>query len=318
MSDAQRIEREASRWLAARDAGNCSAELEAEFDAWLQADIRHRVAFLKLEAAWRRSDRLRELRPLDRAMDPDLLRPARRYGSLALAASVVLAVVLAGIFFVHARLGWRHYETRIGDFSRIVLEDGSVIDLNTDSELRVRIGAARRDVRLLRGEGRFQVAHDVARPFVVSAGGAAVRAVGTAFSVRVRDSSQVDVLVAQGTVAIDASTLAQAPPVHAGEAARVSGDRVSIQRVDPELLARRLAWTGGRLQFRGETLADATAEFNRYNRRHLELADSSLAQLRVGGTFNATDPESFAAALASTFNLQVDSGKPDAIILRPP
>jgi ferric-dicitrate binding protein FerR (iron transport regulator) len=40
--------------------------------------------------------------------------------------------------------------------------------------------------------------------------------------------------------------------------------------------------------------------------------------LRVGGTFNATDPESFAAAVASTFNLQLDPGKPDVIILRPP
>ncbi|HET9863136.1 MAG TPA: FecR domain-containing protein [Steroidobacteraceae bacterium] len=319
MSDAADIiEQQASRWLAARDAGDFGAEQEAAFDAWLQADIRHRVAYLKLEATWRRSDRLRDLRPLDRVVDPDLLRPARRLGPLAFAASVVLALVIAGGFFAHSRLGWRHYETRIGDFSRVVLEDGSIIDLNTDSELRLRLGKARREVRLLRGEGRFQVAHDAARPFVVSAAGADVRAVGTAFSVRVHDSRQLDVLVSEGTVAIDGSNLPDAPPVHAGEAARVSGERVSIQRVEPQLLARRLAWTTGRLQFSGETLADAVAEFNRYNRRHLELADSSLAQLRVGGTFNATDPESFAAALASTFNLQVDPGKPDAIILRPP
>jgi transmembrane sensor len=318
MSAPETIEQQASRWLAARDARASSAEQQAAFESWLQSDIRHRVAFLKLEAAWHRSDRLRDLRPLDRAVDPDLLRPPRRHWSLGIAASVMLALVIAASFFAHTRMGWQHYETRIGGFARVVLEDGSVIDLNTDSDLRVRIGSAQREVRLLRGEGRFQVAHDARRPFVVSAADADVRAVGTAFSVRLRDSSQVDVLVSEGTVAIAAANLRNAPPVHAGEAALVSQDHVSIRRVEPQLLARRFAWTTGQLQFRGESLAEAVAEFNRYNRRQLLLASPSLAPLRVGGTFNATDPESFAAAVASTFNLQVDPGKPDAIILRPP
>ena len=71
------------------------------------------------------------------------------------------------------------------------------------------------------------------------------------------------------------------------------------------------------MQFRGDSLADAIEEFNRYNRRQLRLAEASLAQLRVGGTFNATDPESFAAALASTFSLQV-AHDTDAIVLHPP
>ena len=79
-----------------------------------------------------------------------------------------------------------------------------------------------------------------------------------------------------------------------------------------------MAWTSGRLQFRGETLGEAVTEFNRYNRRQLRIADAALAQLRVGGTFSATDPDSFAAALASAFKLRVDASQPDAIVLRPP
>jgi len=143
-----------------------------------------------------------------------------------------------------------------------------------------------------------------------------VRAVGTAFSVRLRQR-QVDVLVSEGTVAIESARIAHAPPVHAGEAALVLPDRVTVRRLESQQLESRLSWTTGRLQFRGDSLADAVDEFNRYNRRHLRLADVSLAQLRVGGTFNATDPESFAAALASTFNLQV-AHDTDAIVLRPP
>ena len=311
------VEQQASRWLAQRDAG-ADAEQEQAFEQWLQADIRNRVTYLRLEASWRRGDRLRDLRPLDRSINPDLLRPPRRYWTLAIAASAVLALVVTGLFFADSQRGWQRYETRIGGFSRIVLDDGSVIDLNTDSDVRMRIGSHKREVRLERGEGRFQVAHDATRPFTVSAANADVRAMGTAFSVRLHDSQQVDVLVSEGTVAIAAARVTHAPRVHAGEAAVVQSGRVSVRRIEQQQLERRQSWISGRLQFRGDSLAEAVDEFNRYNRRQLKLADSSLAQLRVGGTFNATDPESFAAALASAFNLQVDPTNPDSIVLRPP
>src|SRR4029077_8169699 len=122
-------------------------------------------------------DRLRDLRPLDRDVNADLLRPPRRHWTLAIAASMVLVLVAASIYFTRTRFGWQHYETRVGGFSRVLLEDGSVIDLNTNSDVRVRLGAHQREVQLLRGEVRFQVAHDAARPFVVAAADAAVRAV---------------------------------------------------------------------------------------------------------------------------------------------
>jgi transmembrane sensor len=162
------------------------------------------------------------------------------------------------------------------------------------------------------------VAHDSSRPFTVSAAGAAVRAVGTAFTVRLRDSSQVDVLVSEGKVAIAAARVPRAPPLSAGDAAIVLSDRVSVSHVEPQQLESRLAWTSGRLEFRGETLGEAVVEFNRYNRRQLKLGDRSLAALRVGGTFNATDPESFAAALASAFDLRIEPADSDTIVLKPP
>jgi transmembrane sensor len=313
------IEVEASRWLAARD-GAGAAFVEADLRHWLDTDIRHRVAFLRLESDWHRTERLRELRPLDRGVDADLLRPhaTLRYWPVAAAASLLVVMAAAGFLAIAQGLGWQHYETRVGGFSRIVLEDGSVVDLNTNSLIDVRLSGSAREVRLKRGEGRFQVAHDSARPFTVSAAGAAVRAVGTAFSVRLRESTQVDVLVSEGKVAIAAARVARAPPLSAGEAAVVMPDRVSVSRVEPQQLEQRLAWTSGRLEFRGETLGEAVTEFNRYNRRQLRLSDASLAGLRVGGTFNATDPESFAAALASAFQLRVEPAEPDAIVLKPP
>lgn len=319
MNAQERIDREASLWLARRDARGAEASDGAGFDRWLEADIRHRVAYLRLESAWRRAERLADLKPFDGGIDADLLAPPRRRRwPLAMAASVAVALLCAGLWAAWLNYGGQRYETRVGGFSRIVLEDGSVVDLNTNSEVRVRLDGSRREVRLLRGEGRFQVAHDATRPFIVSAAGADVRAVGTAFSVRLRESAQVDVLVSEGEVAIASKHVPSSPPLHAGEAAVVLHDRVSVSRVEPQVLASRLAWTAGRLEFRGETLAFAVAEINRYNRRQIALADAKLAELRVGGSFNATDPESFAAALASTFGLRVVAREPDAIILRPP
>ena len=316
---AEDIEHDASRWLAARDAGATSPSQTAEFNRWLEADIRHRVAYLRLEANWRRIARLKDLRPLDRDVDPDLLkaRPLHRPWPWAVAAALLLAVGAGAFWFHQQKSAWQTYETRVGVFSRIVLEDGSVVDLNTNSEVHVRLGAIR-ELRLTRGEGRFQVAHDAQRPFVVAANGAAVRAVGTAFTVRLRDATQVEVVVAEGKVALAAPRVTDAPALAAGESAVLQPGHVSVHPMSPQALERKLAWTAGRLEFRGEPLADAVAEFNRYNLRQIRLANPSLGTLRVGGNFKATDPESFAAALASAFKLHVDPAGTDDIVLRPP
>jgi transmembrane sensor len=316
---AEDIEHDASRWLAARDAGATSPVQTAEFNRWLEADIRHRVAYLRLEANWQRIAKLKDLRPLDRNVDPDLLRTRSLRGPwpIAIAAALLLAIGVGTYWFHQQKYAWQTYETRVGVFSRIVLEDGSVVDLNTNSEVRVRLGAVRQ-LRLIRGEGRFKVAHDVHRPFVVAANDTAVRAVGTAFSVRLRDASQVEVVVAEGRVAIATPRVAETSPLAAGESAVVRPGRVSVSPMSPQALERKLAWTAGRLEFRGEPLADAVAEFNRYNVRQIRLATPTLGTLRVGGNFKATDPESFAAALASAFKLHVEPAGTDAIVLRPP
>jgi transmembrane sensor len=318
MTNDDLIESRASAWLAARDARAATPGEAAEFQSWLDADIRHRVAFLRLEASWQRADRLRDVRPLDRAADADLLRAPtpRRPLFLALAASVVVAVI-GGTWAWQQHFSWQRYETRVGGFSRIVLDDGSVIDLNTNSDVRVRLRGDRREVRLLRGEGRFQVAHDKQRPFTVAAADTAVRAVGTEFSVRLRDGEQVDVLVSEGKVAVASAQVPDAPALVAGDAAVVLNDHVSVSRVEPQALKRRMAWTSGRLEFRGESLGEAVQEFNRYNRRQIRLSATTLSALRVGGSFSATDPESFADALASAFKLQVALDDANEIVLRP-
>jgi transmembrane sensor len=300
----------------------------------MDQDPRHRAAFIRLRVAWNRVDRLKAMRPMDGAVDADLLARTRISPAAILTRGppqprdkkskrledlfiidrrrvLITGAALAatGIFawFGAYHLGWKSYETGVGGREKIELSDGTTVDLNTNTELNARISNSRREIALDHGEALFHVAHDTKRPFYVVAGGTVVRAVGTAFSVRVRDAEHVEVLVAEGRVAVGApgteanfenpSLLARAPKVSAGEAAAVHRNSVTIHSVPQPDIPRKLAWTAGQLAFQGETLDDAVHEFNRYNERQIRIADPAILGLQVGGNFSTTDPESFVAAL---------------------
>ncbi len=317
------IESEAARWLI-RLEGDPPAQTRAEFDAWLNADPRNQAAFIRLERTWNRADALRRLRPLDGVVDEQVLDkfgvqtpifddpPERKFprGWIGVATSILLAAIAATAWFAVERSGWQVYKTEFGGFQRIVLPDGSAAMLNTNSRIRVKMTAARRQILLDKGEALFTVAHDTQRPFDVSAADTVVRAVGTAFSVRLREQQQVDVIVSEGRVAIDPpeDTQNAKPPepapiptlstLSAGETVSVKSHRIQAKkRIADEDITRKLAWTQGRIWFDRVTLAEAVAEFNRYNRRQLVIDDPSIARLRIGGAFDATDLDSFIAAL---------------------
>jgi transmembrane sensor len=344
MSRASDISDAAAAWLVQLE-GQTSPQIWDSFQEWMDQDPRHRAAFIRLRVAWNHVDLLKNMRPIDGTIDADLLAttkinpasilsrglqpqrgiPRRRPEDLvmperrrvfAIAAAIAATGVVA--WFGSYHLGWKTYETGVGGREKMELADGSTVDLNTDSELNVRISGSRRDIMLARGEALFHVAHDSNRPFYVTAGGTVVRAVGTEFSVRIRDPEHVEVLVAEGRVAVGApgteanfenpSLLATAPKVSAGEAASVQRNSVAVRRVPARDITRKLAWTAGHLAFQGETLDDAVQEFNRYNQRQITIADPSIVRIRVGGIFLTTDPDSFIAALQRSFGFRVQVG----------
>jgi transmembrane sensor len=345
MSKASDISDTAAEWLIRIEGQQTSPETWDALEAWMDQDPRHRAAFIRLRVAWNRVDRLKNVRPVDGTIDADLLArkrispaallihglqplqgtPRKRLEDLLMperrrVLATAAAIAAAGVFawFGAYHFGWKSYETGVGGREKIELTDGSTVDLNTNTELDARITGSRRDIMLTRGEALFHVAHDSTRPFYVVAGGTVVRAVGTAFSVRIRDPEHVDVLVAEGRVAVGApgkdanfenpSLLASAPKVSAGEAATVRRNSVSVRSVLPKDVSRKLAWTAGHLAFQGETLDDAVQEFNRYNERQITIADPSIVKVQVGGIFLTTDPDSFIAALQRSFGIRVQVG----------
>jgi transmembrane sensor len=235
----------------------------------------------------------------------------RRFRALAtsrLAASVtVLAITTlggVGAWYAVEQRNTQTYSTHVGEFHRVLLEDGSSIQLNTDTEVRVRYSARYRHVDLMRGEALFQVAKNKAKPFDVEAGETTVRAVGTAFSVRLHEAGaneRVDVVVSEGRIAINPPSTQTYP---AGSVATVRNGRVDATMAEEDDITSKLAWTTGRLMFQGEKLSDVVDELNRYNQRKLQVTDPDIAELRIGGTFQATDPDGFARALGATFGIK--------------
>jgi transmembrane sensor len=324
----------ASEWLARLDRDDPSAADLAEFERWKEADPRNAGAYARLTATWQALDRIQSIRPaaaetidndylggartdsrdrLQEAVPPRLSRPSaiRRRVVLSVAASLGLAVVSLGI--MHLVSGPKTYNTGVGGFQRIVLEDRSAVDLNTDSEVRVALTSRLRKVELVRGEASFEVAHDASRPFVVYAGTTAVRAVGTKFDVRRLDDS-VEVIVDEGKVVVGQPSLlegegvpvaAAIPQLGAGESALVGGSGVQLKQLPGTERVRKLSWQTQMLVFDSEALIDVVTQFNRYNGRQLVIADPSLAGLEISGYFRPTNLDAFVSVLQSDFGVRI-------------
>lgn len=325
MAPGEDIEARAADWLAILDQPDSPAAMHAAFEAWCRADPRHLAAYLRLLEVWNRLDALKASAPAFTgvmgaaptladwpASAPDRLAPHRRlFVALALAATL-LAIAVGLAWWQWSRpfglaIGGQHYLTALGGFEQITLTDGSVIELNTNSELRVRLRSSRREITLLRGEATFEVAPDEARPFIVTAGNTAVRAVGTVFNVEEGDT-RVEVLVTKGVVAVgrpqEVVAHRGAPAmVDAGEMAIAASSIIEVESVDQQEITRRLAWHQGMLEFDGQSLADVALQFNRYNERKLVIVDPAVGQVRIGGYFRATDVAAFVRVLQERFRI---------------
>jgi transmembrane sensor len=210
------------------------------------------------------------------------------------------------------------YQTPIGAVETLAITDGSHVILNTDSEIRVALSPRERGIHLERGEAFFEVAKDPHRPFVVHAGAVSVTAVGTQFSVRRRQTDTL-VVVTEGVVRVGntaANPVSDGQSVKAGQLARISDTGVLVQDKTIPETEEQLSWRRGVLVFHDTRLSEAVAEFNRYNTRKIVIADASLNDFRVAGSFNAASTTTFVHLLAQGFPVRVEE-RADELILKP-
>jgi transmembrane sensor len=228
----------------------------------------------------------------------------------AFLAAMLAVIVVSMSALVFGDRSSRVYETAVGGQEYVPLEDGSVASLNTNTRIRVKLTEGRREITLLRGEVLFTVAHDAARPFEVTAAGVTARAMGTEFSMQLREDGRVETVVREGQVAmfqperlLGVSWRQQEihPTLHAGDRALVDHRDVSVTNLGSAEIRRRLAWTLGRAVFRGATGAEIAKELNRYSQHRITVTDPKVASRRFGGSFDTTHPESFAYGLTQMF-----------------
>ena len=222
------------------------------------------------------------------------------------AAASILAVVLSWPGIIKGGGVVQRYQTQTGVQRTIPLADGSVMHLNTQSNVRVEFSEETRDIYLEEGQAMFDVAHNAARPFRVHVKHAVVQAIGTQFDVN-RQTDHTDVAVIEGRVKVTAEKTANtATDVSAGEAIRIAADGSVSSPVDIKV-AETVAWRSRRLVFRNNTLEQIAAEFNRYNRTPKIRVEGAILQAqRYSGMFDANDPESFLQYLAADRRLAFD------------
>ena len=301
---AKEIRAEAASWLERKERSDWSDTDQAELDQWLARSTAHEVAFVRLQSAWERTERLVVLRPLGK--EP---RAPRRISPLLMriaAAGAVVALLGAGAAWFALSPRDRTYSTAVGGRETVTFADGTRIELNTNTVLRARMTTDQRVVWLEKGEAFFQVKHDATHPFVVMIGEHRVTDIGTQFSVR-RGKKDVQVAVTQGRVTLDAPGIAsQAALLTQGDVATATARSLTVTRKSQAALADDLGWRRGTIVFRHTTLAEACAELNRYNRVKLVITDPVVARRTIGATFRTSDVELFARVAEVALGLHVN------------
>jgi transmembrane sensor len=330
-SDQVRIDDEASDWILRLSERALDGEEKRELQAWRSADPRHERTFVAMQRTWDDMPGLTHLAGLVSvdAAPAEASRPgaqARRpryaLAGLAAAAAALLAVILLPPLWAPAP----QYSTELAQSRLIALPDGSQVTLGPKSSLDVDFSASERRVRLT-GEAFFEVAHNAARPFLVEAGSALVRVVGTKFDVN-QASETVRVSVLEGVVQVIPPKLGPAASRPDSQLLR-AGQHLEVA-LDPAVPVRRAAspatvaspaappgaWREGRLSYDNARLGDVVADLNRYYAPGVTLRGPGLGNLRVTASFKASQIPAFIASLDKVVPVQTDRSPGGAILVK--
>jgi len=332
----EQLRDEASMWIAKLDRELNEVELLA-LQQWMAADTRNKPMLLKMAEIWDRSYALSRLAVV--FPHTHVHKTQSAIPRFALAASILL-VGMAGLWIAvsggsstalivdvdRSTSDQGVYETAIGDHATVQLSDGSELAMNTNSKVQVVFNKAQRLIFLERGEISIDVSPDVHRPLSVIAGNRIFRAVGTAFSIRLDSSQEIELVVSHGRVLVgirpEMNNDSHGQQVLLAEAEDSffveKGGRVLLGSASPEIVTLdakeievRLSWADGNLIFRGEPLGEIVAEISRYTTIEFVFLDEDIKTVRVGGLFKTGDVSGFLSTLQANFNVvyeHIDDG----------
>jgi transmembrane sensor len=322
MSDSSRpANLSALEWLTRRHSGRWSAADERDLAAWLSADPSHPDAWRHAKTLWHDLDGLRPFAAAELRAAYSTHSAGHPLGSrlwqmgLALTGIGAVALGLLMIWLPGSLDAIQTYRTARGEQRTVILADGSGIELNTATQVRIDYGLSCRCVRLTGGEAVFRVAHGDPRRFEVLAGRGSIRDIGTEFWVR-DESTQTAVAVLEGAVEIAGQPDAQPVRLLAGER-RAWDDAGRLLEVSPAAppVADLAAWRAGAIVFRDAPLTEVLAEFARYHAVAFDL-DAQLHDYRLSGRFPSTDLDGLLKLIQSAYPVEVRRSAADRVSIR--
>ena len=323
-------------WFSRERSGEMTEDDARALQAWLDDDPSHHAAYATIRRAWGGAAAVRADPQVLAIREQWVTSHGRRRRALALravAAGLIVAVMAgAGVsgwqWYSGPRpLGDRTFQTALGEQTTVKLPDGSRLTLNTDTVVRTRADNDKRLVYLERGQAFFQVAKDADRPFVVTAAGRTVTALGTAFDVRI-DKGAFKVVLVEGKVRVEAaapvmsaalpgpqSVKVQATEMVAGSQLLAPDDEQwSLTRAN---VVTETSWTRGQLVFEDRPLREVVDELNRYSVKKIVLADRSLDETPISGAFKVGNVDRFIHALEAYRVAQRGASTESTVQLRP-
>ena len=300
-----------------------------EFEIWLREPANAR-AWARVSRPWNlfgTQAHEPELIAVRQAALGDAKRATLKPSLLLPALKGIAAILLAGAA-AWGCLQWLQrpddYNTALGERRVVTLTDGSRISLDSGSEVTVRYTKSSRELHLLRGQARFDVAHDVERPFSVEAGNQKVIATGTAFNIDLSEQKVLVTLIEGHVVVLDEDTgtttlkanhrmWPKSTELRAGQQlAAVPFVAPQVEKAD---IPRVTAWTSGQIMFDNEMLSSVVARVNRYSATHVVIADPKIANMRISGVLNAGDVNGFVDIVTHYLSVRASSNSDGTIAL---
>jgi transmembrane sensor len=315
---ARGLQERAVEWIVNRHvAETWSDHDQNRLDVWLNESPAHLVAYWRAKDGWNRTELLGALR----SFRPDRAEGRQRTWALwtrraAVAAAVVIVGAAATAYL--SRPIEHRYATALGGRQTLALADGSQIEMNTDTALRLGDAGTQRTVTLEKGEAFFQIKHDSKHPFVVRVANDRIVDLGTKFSVRT-DGDRVQVALVEGLARVDnfgAGGKRSSTLLKPGDVAVATALSISVSKKSQPELTNQLAWRRGVLVFNNAALADVAAEFNRYNRQKIIIADRAVGRRTINGAFQANDLEAMTNIAREVFGLRVERRNDEILISR--
>lgn len=304
-------------WAVLAEYGEMTSEADAELDAWLAADARHRGAYLRARAALYLTEdavldpaRAKGTAPLsahDSGDEPESPRN-RRFSSgiwRSLAGRAALAGATVALGIAGVALLPTIFSTRTASFAEVTkLKDGSIATLASDAKIDVAFSPAYRRINLINGEALFTVAKDETRPFVVQSGDLYAEATGTVYSVRRVGATGGTVRVEEGSVLVwTRDERDQAVLLHAGgELTLRPGPRRSDRaaaEAEPSVSSPLPPPAQAQISLDNVPIKQAIVRFNRINSTKITIGDAPIGEIEIVGLFKANEPETFARAAAA-------------------